>query len=94
MPRWTARPWITTRFGGWVAQVGVPRLTTEFADLCAQQGTPELRVTRNAVYDWLHGRRFPLGVRLILLARLGEGSITETDVLQHVEAMRAHHPES
>ena len=72
----------TTVFGRWLAETGVGEVVDALAD------DPDLRVTANAVYEWLRGRA-PRPERARALVRLSRGRITLNDIYDHVETMKA-----
>jgi len=71
----------TTVFGRWLAETGVGEVVDALAD------DPDLRVTANAVYEWLRGRA-PRPERARALVRLSRGRITLDDIYDHVETMK------
>ena len=70
-----------TKFGRWVAEAGVP---TIFAALGRD---PDLRVTNNAVYNWLRGHALRPD-RARALVDLSGGSLTLDDIYDHSRRVR------
>ena len=71
-----------TDFGRWVGDFGVPRIVKALAH------DPDLRVTNQAVYEWLQGHP-PRPARAMALVELSGGRLTLEAIYQHGRAMRA-----
>jgi hypothetical protein len=71
-----------TEFGRWVGEFGVPRIVTALAR------DPDLRVTNQAVYEWLQGHA-PRPARAMALVELSAGRLTLEAIYQHGRMMRA-----
>ena len=65
-----------TEFGRWVADYGVLRIVKALAD------DPDLRVTNQAVYEWLQGHA-PRPARAMALVELSEGRLTLETIYGH-----------
>lgn len=65
-----------TEFGRWVADFGVPRIVAGLAH------DPDLRVTNQAVYEWLQGHA-PHPARAIALVEMSRGRLTLDAIYQH-----------
>jgi hypothetical protein len=65
-----------TDFGRWVADFGVPRIVAGLAD------DPDLRVTNQAVYEWLQGHT-PRPARAMALVEMSQGRLTLEAIFQH-----------
>jgi len=75
-----------TDFGRWVADFGVPQIVRALAD------DPELRVTNQAVYEWLQGHP-PRPARAMALVELSGGRLTLDAIYGHGrEIRRSQHP--
>lgn len=70
-----------TEFGRWVADFGVPRIVAGLAD------DPDLRVTNQAVYEWLQGHA-PQPARAMALVEMSQGRLTLEAIYQHGRQMR------
>ncbi len=70
-----------TEFGRWVADFGVPRIVASLAH------DPDLRVTNQAVYEWLQGHA-PQPARAIALVEMSQGRLTLDAIYQHGRQMR------
>lgn len=77
-PRWD------TPFGRWVHETGVSRI------VAALGRDPDLRVTTNAVYEWVAGRNAPTTDRGIALVRMSGGRLTLDAVYQHRHQVSTH----
>jgi len=71
-----------TDFGRWVGDYGVPRIVKALAR------DPDLRVTNQAVYEWLQGHP-PRPARAMALVELSRGRLTLESIYEHGRAMRA-----
>ena len=71
-----------TEFGRWVADVGVARIVKALAD------DPDLRVTNQAVYEWLQGHA-PRPARAMALVELSGGHLTLEAIYGHGREMRS-----
>lgn len=71
----------TTDFGRWVAEYGVPSIVAALA--C----DPDLRVTNDAVYQWIKGVE-PRPARARALVRLSRGRLTLEAIYEHCRAVR------
>ena len=65
-----------TDFGRWVADFGVPRIVAGLAH------DPDLRVTNQAVYEWLQGHA-PHPARAMALVEMSGGRLTLEAIYQH-----------
>ncbi|MBN1459156.1 MAG: hypothetical protein JXA57_06440 [Armatimonadetes bacterium] len=65
-----------TEFGRWVADFGVPQIVKALAR------DPDLRVTNQAVYEWLQGHP-PRPARAMALVELSGGRLTLEAIYQH-----------
>jgi len=70
-----------TKFGRWIGETGVPRI------VAALGRDPDLRVTNNAVYNWLRGHA-PRPDRARALVELSGGSLTLDDIYNHSRQVR------
>ncbi len=70
-----------TEFGRWVADFGVPRIVAGLAD------NPNLRVTNQAVYEWLQGHA-PQPARAMALVEMSQGRLTLEAIYQHSREVR------
>jgi hypothetical protein len=70
-----------TDFGRWVADVGVPRIVATLSR------DPQLRVTSQAVYEWLQGHA-PHPARAMALVEMSQGRLTLDAIYQHARQMR------
>ena len=70
-----------TEFGRWVGDVGVPRIVAALAH------DPDLRVTNQAVYEWLQGHA-PHPSRAMALVEMSRGRLTLTAIYQHGREVR------
>jgi hypothetical protein len=70
-----------TDFGRWVADVGVPRIVAGLAH------DPLLRITNQAVYEWLQGHA-PHPARAMALVEMSHGRLTLEVIYQHGRQMR------
>ncbi len=70
-----------TDFGRWVADVGVPRIVATLSR------DPQLRVTNQAVYEWLQGHA-PHPARAMALVEMSQGRLTLEAIYQHGRQMR------
>ena len=70
-----------TEFGRWVADFGVPRIVKALAR------DPELRVTNQAVYEWLQGHP-PRPARAMALVELSGGRLTLEAIYEHGQQVR------
>jgi hypothetical protein len=73
-----------TDFGRWVADFGVPRIVAGLAQ------DPGLRVTNQAVYEWLQGHA-PHPARTMALVETSQGRLTLEAIYQH--SREVHQPE-
>jgi predicted component of type VI protein secretion system len=73
-----------TKFGRWVSDFGVPRVVRALAR------DPDLRVTNQAVYEWLQGHA-PRLARAVALVEMSGGRLTLDAIYQHGREVR--HPE-
>jgi hypothetical protein len=71
-----------TEFGRWVRDVGVSRIVTALAQ------DPDLRVTNQAVYEWLRGHA-PRPARAIALVELSGGRLTLDAIYGHSRQIQA-----
>ena len=65
-----------TEFGRWVADFGVPRI------VAGLDQDPDLRVTNQAVYEWLQGHA-PHPARAMALVEMSQGRLTLEAIYQH-----------
>lgn len=65
-----------TDFGRWVADFGVPRIVAALAH------DPNLRVTNQAVYEWLQGHA-PHPARAMALVEMSQGRLTLEAIYEH-----------
>ncbi len=65
-----------TDFGRWIADVGVPSIVASLAH------DPDLRVTNQAVYEWLQGHT-PRPARAMALVEMSQGRLTLETIYQH-----------
>jgi len=65
-----------TDFGRWVSEVGVPRIVATLAH------DPALRVTNQAVYEWLQGHA-PQPSRAMALVAMSGGRLTLESIYRH-----------
>ena len=65
-----------TDFGRWVADFGVPRIVAGLSH------DPCLRVTNQAVYEWLQGHA-PQPARAMALVEMSQGRLTLEAIYQH-----------
>ena len=70
-----------TDFGRWVAEFGVPRIVAGLAH------DPDLRVTNQAVYEWLQGHA-PHPARAMALVEMSRGRLTLEAIYQHGQQMK------
>ena len=70
-----------TDFGRWVADFGVPRIVAGLAH------DPNLRVTNQAVYEWLQGHA-PQPARAMALVEMSGGRLTLEVIYQHSREVR------
>jgi hypothetical protein len=70
-----------TDFGRWVADVGVPRIVARLAH------DPLLRITNQAVYEWLQGHT-PHPDRAMALVEMSQGRLTLEAIYRHSRQMR------
>jgi len=70
-----------TEFGRWVGDVGVPRIVAALAH------DPDLRVTNQAVYEWLQGHA-PHPTRALALVEMSQGRLTLDAIYQHRRQMK------
>ncbi|MBK8164654.1 MAG: hypothetical protein IPK64_01695 [bacterium] len=70
-----------TEFGRWVADFGVPRIVARLAH------DPNLRVTNQAVYEWLQGHA-PQPARAMALVEMSQGRLTLDAIYQHGRQMK------
>ena len=70
-----------TEFGRWVAEFGVPRIVASLAN------DPGLRVTNQAVYEWLQGHA-PQPARAMALVEMSQGRLTLDAIYQHSRQIR------
>lgn len=69
-----------TEFGRWVSDVGIPRIVTALAR------DPDLRVTNQAVYEWLQGHA-PHPTRAMALVEISGGPLTLESIYRHGRAV-------
>ena len=70
-----------TEFGRWVADFGVPRIVAGLAH------DPDLRVTNQAVYEWLQGHA-PQPARALALVEMSQGRLTLEAIYKHAQEIR------
>lgn len=70
-----------TEFGRWVADFGVPRIVAGLAH------DPDLRVTNQAVYEWLQGHA-PSPARAMALVEMSRGRLTLEAIYQHSQQVK------
>jgi hypothetical protein len=70
-----------TEFGRWVADFGVPRIVAGLAH------DPDLRVTNQAVYEWLQGHA-PQPARAMALVEMSGGRLTLEAIYKHGQQVR------
>lgn len=70
-----------TDFGRWVANFGVPQIVKALAR------DPDLRVTNQAVYEWLQGHP-PRPARAMALVELSGGRLTLEAIYEHGREIR------
>ena len=70
-----------TEFGRWVSDFGVPRIVKALAR------DPDLRVTNQAVYEWLQGHP-PRPARAMALVELSGGRLTLETIYEHGREIR------
>ena len=70
-----------TEFGRWVADFGVPNIVAGLAH------DPDLRVTNQAVYEWLQGHA-PQPARAMALVEMSEGRLTLEAIYKHSQQVR------
>jgi len=70
-----------TEFGRWVADFGVPSIVKALAR------DPDLRVTNQAVYEWLQGHP-PRPARAMALVELSGGRLTLEAIYEHGREIR------
>ncbi len=70
-----------TEFGRWVADFGVSRIVAGLGR------DPGLRVTNQAVYEWLQGHA-PHPARAMALVEMSQGRLTLDSIYQHARQMR------
>ena len=70
-----------TEFGRWVSDFGVPRIVAALAH------DPDLRVTNQAVYEWLQGHA-PHPARAMALVEMSQGRLTLDAIYQHSRQMK------
>lgn len=70
-----------TKFGRWVSDFGVSRIVTALAH------DPDLRVTNQAVYEWLQGHA-PRPARAMALVELSGGRLSLEAIYQHGREIR------
>jgi hypothetical protein len=71
-----------TEFGRWVGDFGVPRIVAALAR------DPDLRVTNQAVYEWLQGHA-PRPNRAIALVEMSRGRLTLDAIYEHGRQIRS-----
>ena len=72
-----------TEFGRWVADFGVPRIVAALAH------DPDLRVTNQAVYEWLQGHA-PHPARAMALVEISQGRLTLEAIYEHSQQVKQH----
>ncbi len=70
-----------TEFGRWVADFGVSRIVAGLAH------DPNLRVSNQAVYEWLQGHA-PHPARAMALVEMSQGRLTLEAIYQHGRQVR------
>ncbi|MFH1689977.1 MAG: hypothetical protein ABIE42_07035 [Candidatus Eisenbacteria bacterium] len=70
-----------TEFGRWVSDFGVPRIVKALAH------DPDVRVTNQAVYEWLQGHP-PRPARAMALVELSGGRLTLEAIYEHGREIR------
>lgn len=70
-----------TDFGRWVADFGVPQIVKALAT------DPDLRVTNQAVYEWLQGHP-PRPARAMALVEMSRGKLTLEAIYEHGREVR------
>jgi len=70
-----------TKFGRWVAEFTVPAIVENLAH------DPDLRITNQAVYEWLQGHA-PQPARAIALVKMSRGRLTLEDIYHHPKQIR------
>ncbi len=70
-----------TEFVRWVADFGVPRIVAGLAH------DPDLRVTNQAVYEWLQGHA-PQPARAMALVEMSSGRLTLEAIYKHAQQVR------
>jgi hypothetical protein len=70
-----------TQFGRWVSDFSVPRIVARLA--C----DPDLRVTNQAVYEWLQGHA-PRPTRAMALVEMSGGRLTLEAIYEHGRQLR------
>jgi len=70
-----------TEFGRWVNDFGVPRIVRALAH------DPDLRITNQAVYEWLQGHA-PRPARAVALVEMSRGRLTLEAIYQHGREVR------
>jgi hypothetical protein len=75
-----------TDFGRWVGDTGVPRIVAALAR------DPDLRVTNQAVYEWLQGHA-PRPPRAMALVEMSGGRLTLEAIYRHGIEVRGHREE-
>jgi hypothetical protein len=70
-----------TPFGRWVADYGVPNIVAGLAS------DPDLRVTNQAVYEWIQGHA-PQPARAMALVRMSRGRLTLEAIYSHAQQVR------
>jgi len=76
-----------TEFGRWVSDFGVPRIVKALAH------DPDLRVTNQAVYEWLQGHP-PRPARAMALVELSGGRLTLEAIYEHSREIRQSRDEA
>jgi hypothetical protein len=71
-----------TEFGQWVSDFGVPRI------VAALGRDPDLRVTNQAVYEWLQGHA-PRPTRAMALVEMSRGRLTLDAIYDHGRQVRS-----
>ena len=71
-----------TEFGQWVSDFGVPRIVAGLAR------DPDLRVTNQAVYEWLQGHA-PRPARAMALVEMSGGRLTLEAIYKHGRQIRS-----
>lgn len=70
-----------TDFGRWVSDVGVSQIVIALAH------DPDLKVTNDAVYEWLRGHA-PQPRRAMALVAMSEGRLTLDAIYRHASQVR------